>query len=235
MDVTARLAELSDSYALDAGAAGRCARLLELVDQAPLSLTTVRDPGRAVEIHIADSLTGLAVPALRSAASIADLGSGGGFPGLVLAAALPAARVTLVESVGKKATFLRAAANQLGLRNVTVVTARAEAWPDGIGAHDVVTARALATLNVLLEYAAPLLRLGGALVAWKSAMSEAELSDAGAAAALLQMSPPNRIQVAPEAVKGADLRYLYVSSKLSETPEGYPRREGMARKRPIQA
>ncbi len=110
-----------------------------------------------MEVHIADSLAGLELAELRTPGVVADIGSGAGFPGLVLALARPESRVVLVESVGKKAEFLREAAEELSAGNVEVVTGRAEAWPAGIGACDVVTARALARLDILLEYAAPLL------------------------------------------------------------------------------
>ena len=128
-------------------------------------------------MHVADSLVALDLPAVRSARRVADLGSGGGFPGLALAIALPAAHVALVESVGRKCAFLATAVSELGLGNVEVVNARAEAWPEGIGAQDLVVARALAPLPVLLEYAAPLLEPGGVLVAWKGRREPAEEAD----------------------------------------------------------
>ncbi len=99
--------------------------------------------------------------------SIADLGSGAGFPGLPLAVALPAARVSLVEGNGRKCAFMAAAIEACGAHNATPVHVRAEAWPDGIGSCDLVTARALAALAVVAEYAAPLLTPGGTLVAWR--------------------------------------------------------------------
>jgi 16S rRNA (guanine527-N7)-methyltransferase len=164
---------------------------------------------------------------------VADLGSGGGFPGLALAIALPSARVALVESVGRKCTFLAAAAGELGLANVEVVNARAEAWEAGLGAQDLVVARALAALAVLLEYAAPLLEPGGLLVAWKGRREPPEEADGAAAAAALGMSAPDAIAVDP--YPGARDRHLYLSSKVSPTPSHYPRRPGIARKRPIRA
>jgi 16S rRNA (guanine527-N7)-methyltransferase len=164
---------------------------------------------------------------------MADLGAGGGFPGLVLAIAVPEARVALVESVGRKCAFLARAAQALGLENVAVVNARAEAWPAGLEVHDVVTARALAPLPVLVEYAAPLLRRDGALVAWKTRLDPAEETDGAAAAAALGMSAPEALAVHP--YPGAGERCLYVSSKVGSTPTGYPRRPGMARKRPLGA
>jgi 16S rRNA (guanine527-N7)-methyltransferase len=230
-EVATRIAELADRYGLPASAADRLALLLELVVEEPSSITAVRDPAQGVDVHVADSLVALEVPEVRDARRIADLGSGGGFPGLVLAIAVPDARVALVESVGRKVAFLRGAIERLELANAEAVQARAEAWPEGIGAHDLVTARALAPLAVLVEYAAPLLAIGGSLVAWKGARDHAEEADGHAAAAALGMGQLQMRPVTP--FEGARDRHLYVSSKVSSTPPGYPRRPGMARKRPI--
>lgn len=232
-EVATRVAELADRYGLPAAVADRLALLLELVAKELSSITAVRDPAQGVDVHVADSLVALELPEVREARRIVDLGSGAGFPGLVLAIALPDARAALVESVGRKVAFLRGAIERLGLTNVEAIQARAEAWPEGIGAHDLVTARALAPLAVLVEYAAPLLALGGSLVAWKGARDHAEEADGGAAAAALGMEELRVRPVTP--FEGARERHLYLSSKVSPTPSRYPRRPGMARKRPIQA
>ena len=182
---------------------------------------------------MADSLSGLELDTVRIAGQMADLGAGAGFPGLVLAAALPAAHVALVESVGRKCEWLRRAIETMGLPNADVVNARAEDWPAGRGANDLVTARALAPLNVLVEYAAPLLREGGALVAWKGRRDAAEEGDGAAAAAALGMELRDVRRVQPFA--GARDRHLHLYLKVRPTPNGYPRRPGMARKRPLRA
>jgi 16S rRNA (guanine527-N7)-methyltransferase len=232
-DVDKRLAELAERWELPTAAPGRLRTILELVAGEPSSITSVRDAAAGVETHVADSLSGLAVPALREARTIADLGAGAGFPGLALAVALPDATVTLVESAGRKCEFLRRAADAAGLANVEVIHGRAEDWETGIGAEDVVTARALAPLNVLAEYAAPLLRDGGALVAWKGRPDDAEERDGRAAASALGLEPAGVVPVT--GVRGADDHTLYVYLKVSATPPGFPRRAGMARKRPIRA
>jgi 16S rRNA (guanine527-N7)-methyltransferase len=232
-DVLARLVQLGERYALPPEAPGRLEGLLELVAAEPTSITTVRDPADGVDVHVADSLVALGLSEVRDARRIADLGSGGGFPGLVLAIALPQAHVALVESVGRKAAFLKNAIEALQVENVEAIHARAEEWPAGIGAHDLVTARALAPLSVLIEYAAPLLAGGGSLVAWKGAREASEEADGRAAAATLGMSDPGARAVRP--FDGARDRHLYLSCKVSATPPGYPRRPGMARKRPIRA
>jgi 16S rRNA (guanine527-N7)-methyltransferase len=231
--VASRLAELVERHRLPSGAGDRLALLLELVAAEPSAITSVRDPAAGVDTHVADSLVALELRVVRAARRIADLGSGGGFPGLALAIALPDARVALVESVARKCAFLAGTVAKLGLGNVEVVQARAEDWPEGLDAHDLVTARALAALPVLVEYAAPLLQIGGHLVAWKGRPDPVEDGDGRAAAAMLGMSEPASIEVAP--FPGALERRLYLSSKVSPTPAGYPRRPGMGRKRPLRA
>ena len=228
-----RLAGVATRYGLGPPAQRALRVILELLAREPSAITTVREPSAAVDVHVADSLVALEAEEVLRARAIADLGSGGGFPGLALAAALPEARVALVESAGRKADFLRRAAAQAGLDNVEVVHARAEAWRDGLAAQDLVTARALAALPVVLEYAAPLLALGGTVVAWKGRPTAAEEVDAAVAAGVLGLTPPVARAVEPFA--GADRRSLYLSSKVSDTPPNYPRRPGMARKAPLRA
>jgi 16S rRNA (guanine527-N7)-methyltransferase len=227
-----RLGDLAQLWELPPAATGQLRTILDLVQAEPTSITTVRDPERGVDLHVADSLAGLGVPALREASTIADLGSGGGFPGLALATALPEARVTLVESVGKKCNFLRRTADAVGLRNVTIVNARAEAWREGLGTQDIVTARALGPLNVVVEYAAPLLVAGGSLVAWKGRRDPSAEADGVAAAEVVGLDPVEPSPVTTS-IHGADARHLYVYLKVRDTPPQFPRREGMARKRPL--
>lgn len=208
-------------------------RLLGLLENDETAPTTVRDRAQALDVHVADSLSGLELAAVHDAGRIADLGAGAGFPGLLLACALPRAQVSLVESVGRKCAWLERAIAAMELANATAVNARAEAWPEGLGAHDLVTARALAPLNVLAEYAAPLLAQGGALVAWKGRRDPAEEADGAAAAARLGLEPSEVRRVHPFA--GARDRHLYVYLKVGPTPNEYPRRPGMASKRPLRA
>jgi 16S rRNA (guanine527-N7)-methyltransferase len=226
-----RLLALGSRYGIDPEQVDALRTLLCVVARDPTAPTTVTDPDAAVDVHIADSLVGLDVEAIRSASMIADLGAGAGFPGLALASVLPRARVAEVESVGKKCAFMRRAAEAAGLGNVEVVHARAEEWRPGFGRYDVVTARALAPLNVLVEYAAPLLRPGGVLVAWKGARDAGEERAGDAAAAEVGLGEADVRAVAP--YEGVDHRHLYLYSKVGETPSRFPRRAGMARKRPL--
>jgi len=224
-----RLAELGDRWSLDAGQLGALARALELLAD-PAAPTTVHGD-EAVDVHVADSLSALALDEVRQARVIADLGSGAGFPGLVLAVALPHARVALVESAARKCEFLSRLLLTTGVGNAHVVNARAEQWPQGLGTHDLVTARALAPLGVVCEYAAPLLTIGGALVAWKGAVSASEARAAQQAAVQLRLQATQVVRSEPYA--GSVAHQLHVFAKLAETPGQYPRRAGVARKRPI--
>jgi 16S rRNA (guanine527-N7)-methyltransferase len=224
-----RLAQLSDEHDLPADAAGRLAHLLELVRDDPTAPTTVVDPALAVDAHVADSLAALRLPALRHARRIADIGAGAGFPGLALAVALPDAHVFLVESQSRKCAFLERAVEAVETANASVACTRVEEWPER--ELDVVTVRAVAPLAVLVEYAAPLLRLGGTLVAWKGQPDADEEAAGARAAEAIGLKVGETIAVAP--FPGADRRSLYLYSKALETPAKFPRRPGMARKRPL--
>jgi 16S rRNA (guanine527-N7)-methyltransferase len=193
--------------------------------------TSVHEPAVARDVHIADSLVGLEVPAVVEATRLADLGSGAGLPGLVLAIARPEAEVVLVESAGRKCAWLERTVSALGLENVRVACARAEELEEE--PFDVVTARALASLPVLCEYAAPLLRVGGTLVAWKGAVDATEDADGLYAAQVLGLEREDVRAVRPYA--GSERRTLHVFRKNQPTPEMYPRRAGMAAKRPLNA
>jgi 16S rRNA (guanine527-N7)-methyltransferase len=229
----ARLEALSRAYGLPERAVGRLTALLELQATDPTASTTVRDPAAAVDRHVADSLSGLELDAVRTARRVADIGSGAGWPGLALAVALTDASVALVESASRHCRYLARAVKVAGLENVSVVHARAEEWGEGIGVHDLVTARALAALPVLCEYAAPLLAEGGWLVAWKGAVEDAELADGRAAADVLGLEPAEPLHVVPYA--GARDHTLHAFRKIAPTPERFPRRAGMAVKRPLTA
>ncbi len=206
--------------------------LLRLLSEprAPISRSTV---AQARDVHIADSLSGLELEPIRMARRIADLGSGAGLPGLVLAAALPEARVDLIESLERKCAFLRDAIQRLGLANAAVVCERSEDWASAGGreAYDAVTARAVGSLATLAELASPLLREGGFLVAWKGARSAEEESEAASAADPLAMEPFEIRSVQP--YPGSRDRHIHLLRKNGPTPNGLPRRPGMAAKRPF--
>ena len=211
--------------------------VLDLLAGDPASLSSVRDPERAWRVHVADSLSGLEL--VGAPARVADVGAGAGFPGLVLAAALPATRVDLVESVGRKCEFIGRAIEVAGLDNARVVCTRAESWAaeaepgGGREAYDVVTARAVGRLATLAELASPLLHERGALIAWKGRRDRAEEDEIVRAAQRLAMEPGEVRWVGPYA--GSENRHLHVIRKSGPTPADLPRRPGMAKKRPFGA
>lgn len=170
---------------------------------------------------------------MRAARTLADLGSGAGFPGLPLAVALPHARVDVVEASGRKGEVIDRLRSAAAAANARTVTARAEEWAaaEGAEAYAVVTARALASLPVLCEYAAPLLEPGGTLVCWKGARDFSEEGAGARAASQVGLDPAEIRRVEPFA--NARARHLHVFVKVSATPGRFPRRAGMAAKRPL--
>jgi 16S rRNA (guanine527-N7)-methyltransferase len=229
---------LSERFGLSAGSDEQIRLLLEALDAEADAHTTVSTPAEALDAHVADSLSGLEVDDLGRARRIADVGAGAGFPGLALAIALPPAKVDLIESAGRKTAVIGRLAQAAQLPNARAITARAEDWartPAALGgggeAYDAVVVRAVAALPVLVEYAAPLLRARGVLVAWKGARSEEEETAGAAAAAEVGLAPEGvrRVEPFPEARD----RHLHVFRKIARTPERFPRRAGMAVKRPL--
>jgi 16S rRNA (guanine527-N7)-methyltransferase len=210
-------------------------RYLARLGQDPRAPTSVSDPERGWKVHVLDSLTGLEVPDLAAARAIADVGSGGGFPGVALAASLPQAEVDLVESVSRRCDFIRGALAESEIGNARVICLRSEEWGEGEGheAYDVVTARAVGRLSTLAELASPLLRDGGLLVAWKGRRNEEEELELARAAEALAMRPEDILAVGPYA--GSRHRHLHTVRKSGPTPANLPRRPGMAKKRPLGA
>jgi 16S rRNA (guanine527-N7)-methyltransferase len=206
--------------------------VLELLASERASVSSITEPDRAWKVHVADSLTGLEVEPLRRAARIADIGSGAGFPGLVLAVALPQAEVDLIESVGRKCEFIQRAIQAASISNARVLNVRSEEHASGAAreSYDAVTARAVGRLSTLAELASPLLRDGGALVAWKGKRDPEEESQLGRASEQLAMRPEQILDVGDRA--GSRHRHLHVLRKLGPTPPDLPRRPGMAKKRP---
>ena len=223
------------SLGVDLGPVARAAidghvRLL-LAWNTAINLTSITEPDAVARLHVADSLAALDLLQRGRHATLLDLGSGGGFPGLPLAAALPAMRVLLVESVAKKAAFLDVARRAVGLEHcVTVAAARIESLrPAGPGAGwEIVTARAVGRLADLVELSLPVLALGGRLVAWKRGDLAAEIAGGSRSAAALGGAAPEVHRV--PAAAGLEGHVLIVVRKERPTPAGYPR-DPAARKR----
>ncbi len=198
-----------------------------------INLTAIRDPAAVALAHVVDSLSAVPILRERGIDRFIDLGSGGGYPGFPVAAALPAARALLIEPITKKARFLAAVATATGLdETVEAAPVRAEAlarderhrgrWPG-------VTARAVASLADLVELAVPLLAPGGTLVAWKRGEIEAELAIAKLA---LDALGGGSLEVEPVVVPGLVDHRLVIVTAGGRVPSIYPRDPATRARRP---
>ena len=198
-----------------------------------INLTAIRDPAAVALAHVVDSLAGVPVLRARGVERFIDLGSGGGYPGLPIAAALPAARALLLEPIRKKAGFLSTVATATGLEaTVEAAPVRAEALAaDGRhrGRWPAVTVRAVAALGELVELSFPLLAPGGVLVAWKRGDLGAEW--AAAARGFVALGG-GTLEWLPVTVAGLDGHGLVVATARGVAPAAYPRDPGVRRRRP---
>lgn len=210
------------------------ARLLGSYDRANVIGTRVFD--QVLLEHVLDSMSCLLVPEVKEARAIADVGSGGGLPGVPLAIALPDTSFELIESTGKKAKFLEYAVERLRLSNVEVINARVEDVardPIRRAAKDICTVRAVARLSVLAEYCLPLLKVGGYVIAMKGRVSEEEREEGERAAGALGGSYVRTQEVPMLRDLGQKARSLVVIQKVAETLDSYPRRVGVPAKNPL--
>lgn len=216
---------------LDEAQRATLTRVLEELERERVSVSSVTEVDRAWRVHVEDSLTGLEIAELREAKQIADIGSGAGFPGLVLAVALPGSQVDLIESVGRKCEFMERAM-EAGISNATVLHARSEelASAEQREFYDAVTTRAVGRLSTLAELASPLLKDGGILVAWKGKRDADEERQLSRASDQLAMQLERILDVGDRA--GSKHRHLHVIRKVGATPADLPRRPGIAKKRP---
>ena len=206
----------------------------ELIERnTSVNLTAITEPADIAHKHFLDSWTAFGVRRWSGRERVIDVGSGAGFPGLALRVARPDLRVTLVESVGKKARFLEEISSLLGMTDVEVRNERAEALGrDRRDRYDVATARAVGSLGQSLEYLLPFLRIGGDAIVWKGRV-EHELAGARKAAIaigaeIVRIVPTSELGVGDE-LPG---RNLVVVRKSRATPSRYPRTSAEARRRP---
>ena len=201
-----------------------------------VNLTAITEYSEVQVKHFLDSLSCcLAFPeGLPANGKIVDIGAGAGFPGLPLKLVFTGFQLTLSDSVGKKTAFLRHLLQVLELPEVAVLTARAEQLgraPETRERFDLVLARGVARLPALLEYALPLCRIGGKIVAWKHGGIQQELESAQRA---LQLLGGRWGRIIPVALTGlTDNRILVTVEKINATPAEYPRRPGLPRKQPL--
>jgi len=212
----------------------RYARLLTSYKKA--NVIGTRDLDRILLDHVLDSLSCFLHEPLWEAGRLADVGSGGGLPGIPISIVRPDLRTTLIESTRKKADFLRHAAEQLALANLEVVNARVEdigRTQEQRSVYGIVTTRAVARLSVVAEYCVPLLEVGSQAIAMKAGLEGEEYEEGrratGALGATIAGVEP--VAVLPEV--GEKERNLVILKKGRETPARYPRKAGMAAKRPL--
>ena len=200
-----------------------------------MNLTAIKDPAAIAIKHYLDSLTLVKVIPRFDSRRLIDVGTGAGFPGLALAIAFPSLHVAFLDSTSKKLRFIDRAGQALGLENIRTLHARAEdagRHPDHRGAYDIVTARAVAKMPVLMEYMLPLAKPGGQVIAMQGSRACAETNSAAKA-----ISKLGGELLAIEEIKLPTLdhpRYLVVINKIKRTPRGYPRPVGVPARQPIQ-
>ena len=201
-----------------------------------LNLTTIIDPEGVRVRHFLDSLSVVDVMDFDDGDKIIDVGTGAGFPGLALAIVFPNVDVTLLDSVQKKLKFLDAVIEETGVTNCSTIHGRAEDLgqdPNHREQYDVVIARAVALLPVLLEYLVPLAKVGGFCIAMKGESAQREVDESKRALFVLKSEAK---PIAPVQLPDVDkLHYLVTIEKLDKTPSIYPRQAGTPKKKPLGA
>lgn len=199
-----------------------------------ISLTSIAPDNQVVARHFLDSLSCIASRRISPLSRVADIGAGAGLPGIPLKIVQPSLKLTLVDSSQKKARFLESLVKELGLGGTEVVCQRAEEFSkvsSNRESYDIVVARAIAVLPVLLEYGMSLLKLGGFLIAQKGKLDPEELKQSDKAAMVLGGRIEPALVVDVPFLAGE--RHLVIVEKQEATPLKYPRRTGVPRKRPL--
>ena len=193
-----------------------------------MNLTAITEPAAVAKLHLLDSLTVLTCADLRGKTLI-DVGCGAGFPGVPLAIACPEAKITLLDSLGKRVKWLEEILPRLGI-TAECVTARAEeAVADRRERYDYATSRAVARLNILLELTAPYVKVGGAVLAMKGAAAKEELAECAGAIKKLGL----KLESVKEFPIDGTSHAVIVLRKIAPTPKQYPRRYAKIKQSPL--
>ena len=190
------------------------------------NLTAITGKDEFVVKHLIDSIAG--VPFIPENAKLIDVGSGGGFPSFPIASVRSDVQVTALDSTAKKMNFVSSTARFLGVKNLKTVSGRAEEMKELFGTFDMVTARAVSALPILLEICSPLIKVGGLMMAYKTDESELELSQSALKA--LNMTHKNTFSFN---LPNGDRRCILLFEKTASTPKQYPRQYGQIKKRPL--
>lgn len=197
-----------------------------------INLTAIKNPGEFVIKHFFDSFPAAKLPEFRNAETIIDVGTGGGFPGVPLAALCPEKNFVLADSLAKRLRVIDEVALDSGIANITTVHGRAEDLgrnPDYRETFDVCVSRAVASLPVLLEYCLPFVKAGGVFIAYKGPEAEEEIKISSNALKKLG----GRIDRIVDVSDGTYSHNLIVITKSSSTPKAYPRKAGTPSKDPL--
>lgn len=190
------------------------------------NLTAITEEKDFTYKHIVDSLAGISE--IPTGAKLCDIGSGAGFPSVPIAIARDDVSVTALDSTTKKMNFVSQSAKSLGLKNISVIAGRAEEQKAQFGKYDVVTARAVSALPILLELAMPFLKVGGVFLAYKT--DESELSSAKNA---MNVLGAKHLRTKTLTLPNGDSRAILVFEKTKPTPPQYPRVYGSIKKKPL--
>ena len=197
-----------------------------LLENEKFNLTSITDEHEIIVKHIIDSLA--AAPYIMKNASVLDIGSGAGLPGLIIKIARPDIDLKLIDSVNKKVAFINSAIAMLNLSCAVAEHKRAEELPKNI-LYDVVVSRAVAELRTLAEYSLPFLKFGGKLIAYKSSKAEEEIDSAANSLKILGGEVEEIVDVSIE----ENIRKLVIIKKTHNTPDKYPRNKNKPRLKPL--
>lgn len=210
-----------------------CDKILEWNEK--INLTAIKDREMFRVKHIEDSLSCIQLPEYDNAKRVADLGTGGGFPGIPLAIASPEKKFVLIDSLRKRLKIIDELCEELDIKNVMTVHARAEELgndKEHREKYDVCVSRAVARLNMLVEWGLPLVKLNGAMIAFKGLKAEEEVEEAKKAIKILG-GRLDRIYKYSLGSEEAQSHSLVIIKKENNTPKKYPRKPGKAKEAPI--
>ena len=197
-----------------------------------LNLTAITDPDEIVYKHFIDSLSLLTCVEIKNGAKVIDVGTGAGFPGVVLLIARPDLKITLLDGTNKRLVFIKKVLDEIGFE-AEIVHMRAELAGKDIKYRekfDLVTARAVANLNTLAEYCMPFVKVGGIFAPMKSSKTEEEVS---AARGAIKARGGKIAEIKPLIVANCGERYVIITEKISQTPPKYPRASAQISKKPL--